>query len=105
MNELQTVIGLTEEENKLVLEKLNNFSKYDLNNFFSLCFYENIYFIFSVSKYHLEGFGSTTPELDNYNKQKRELEDVNNKMNKTINKMKNFMKENEELFKTIQNVS
>lgn len=26
VNELQTVIGLTEEENKLVLEKLNNFS-------------------------------------------------------------------------------
>jgi hypothetical protein len=62
--------------------------------------------ILSVSKYHQEGFGSTTtPELDNYNKQKKDLEDVNNKMNKMINKMTCFIKENDELFNTFQNVS
>lgn len=64
----------------------------------------NLFLIISVSKYHQEGFGSTTPEFDNYNKQKKDLEDVNIKMNKMINKMKSFMTENEELLNTIQNV-
>jgi len=57
-----------------------------------------------VSKYHQEGFGSTTPELDSYNKQKKNLEEINLKMNKMINKMSSFLKENEDLLDSLKNV-